>query len=101
MNDLISRQEAIDLFPNDTLEWDTNYGYVAPHFARRMIEGLSSAQPEIIRCKDCKHCRNYCRIVEDVESKYACELKDESGYPYGRFRVHEDDYCSRAERKEE
>ena len=52
MNDLISRQEAIDLFPNDALEWDTNCGYIAPHFARRMIEELPSAQPEIIRCKE-------------------------------------------------
>lgn len=52
MNDLISRQAAIDLFPNDALEWDTNCGYIAPHFARRMIEELPSAQPEIIRCKE-------------------------------------------------
>lgn len=45
MSDLISRQAAIDLFPNDALEWDTNGGYIAPHFARRMIEDLPSAQP--------------------------------------------------------
>jgi hypothetical protein len=43
-NDLISRQAAIDLFPNDALEWDTIGGYIAPHFARRMIEELPSAQ---------------------------------------------------------
>ena len=55
MNDLIGRQAAIDLFPNDALEWDTYRGYIAPHLARRMIEELPSAQPEIIRCKDCKH----------------------------------------------
>lgn len=46
MDDLISRQAAIDLFPNDILEWDTNGGYIAPHFARQMIEDLPSAQPE-------------------------------------------------------
>ena len=45
MNDLIGRQATIDLFPNDTLEWDTYFGYIAPHFARRMIEELPSAQP--------------------------------------------------------
>jgi hypothetical protein len=45
MNDLISRQAAIDLFPNDALEWDTNGGYIAPHLARQMIEELPSAQP--------------------------------------------------------
>ena len=44
--DTISRQAAIDLFPNDALEWDTKGGYIAPHLARRMIEELPSAQPE-------------------------------------------------------
>ena len=44
--DTVSRQAAIDLFPNDTLEWDTNDGYVAPHLVRRMIKELPSSQPE-------------------------------------------------------
>ena len=46
MSDLISRDAAIDLFPNDVLEWDTLDGYIAPHVARRLIEDLPSAQPE-------------------------------------------------------
>ena len=46
MNDLISRQAAINLFPNDALEWDTKGGYIAPHLARRMIEELPSSQSE-------------------------------------------------------
>ena len=54
-SDTISRQEAIDLFPNDALEWDTKGGYIAPHLARRMIEELPSAQPEIVRCHKCIH----------------------------------------------
>jgi len=54
-NDLISRQAAIDLFPNDALEWDTKDGYIAPHLARRMIEELPSAHPEVkpIDYRDC------------------------------------------------
>ena len=56
---------------------------------------------ELIRCKDCKHCLNYCRIIEDRKYDYACALKEEYWYPYGRFRVNENDFCSRAERKEE
>ena len=43
---LIDRQAAIDLFPNDVLEWDTLNGYIAPHVARRLIEYLPPAQPE-------------------------------------------------------
>ena len=46
MADLIDRQAAIDLFPDDDLEYDTKGGYVAPHLARRMICQLPSAQPE-------------------------------------------------------
>ena len=69
MNDLISRQAAIDLFPNDVLEWDTFDGYIAPHVARRLIEDLPSAQPEPEEdCDTCKHgyfgdsqCNN-CRV---------------------------------------
>lgn len=48
-DDLISRQAAIDLFPNDALEWDTKGGYVAPHIVRRMIEELPSADAVPIR----------------------------------------------------
>ena len=44
--DCISRQAAIDLFPNDALEWDTKGGYIAPHLARQMICELPSAQPD-------------------------------------------------------
>lgn len=51
---------------------------------------------ELIRCKDCKHFRQY-RVRDRVE-KFCWIL-------YGDFEesleVTEDDFCSRAERKEE
>ena len=70
------------------------------------VSGVIDAEPTVdavpvIRCKDCKHCLNYCRIIEDRKYDYACALKEEYWYPYGRFRVNENDFCSRAERKEE
>lgn len=81
MNDLIGRQAAIDLFPNDALEWDTNCGYIAPHFARRMIDELPSAQ--IIRCKDCHwHYGTLCRKTNTMF-------------------WNDDDFCSHAEREDE
>jgi len=93
MNDLISRQEAIDLFPNDALEWDTYSGYIASHFARRMIEELPSAQPEIIRCKDCKFSMSG---IDKYNERYIlCQLHERS---YGAI---DDGFCSWAERKEE
>lgn len=87
-DDLISRQAAIDLFPNDVLEWDTNFGYIAPHFARRMIEELPSAQSETEGlfewCHDCKeydrkaHC---CHRWTKVIRKTVDEIKAEQSEP--------------------
>ena len=52
VNDCISRQDAIDAL--------TEYGngravFISVGEAVIRIEQLPSAQPEIIRCKDCKH----------------------------------------------
>ena len=46
VGDMISRQMAIDLFPDDDLEYDTKGGYIAPHLARRMICELPFVQPD-------------------------------------------------------
>lgn len=56
---------------------------------------------KLIRCKDCKHCRVYCRVVEGIRTDYACDILDEHYDPYGKKRVALDDYCRWAERKEE
>lgn len=69
MGDLISRQAAIDLFPNDALEWDTKGGYVAPHIVRRMIEELPSAQ-QWIPCSE--------RLPKETE-EYLITCKDRHG----------------------
>jgi hypothetical protein len=44
--DPIDRQAVLDEFPDDHLVWDTFDGYVAPHFVRKIIKALPSAQPE-------------------------------------------------------
>lgn len=73
MNDLIDRQAAIDLFPNDALEWDTNGGYIAPHFARRMIEELPSAQPvrhaKLLNAHPYGECSN-CGYLIDIREEF-------------------------------
>lgn len=87
MSDLIDRQAAIDLFPKDALEWDTNCGYIAPHFARRMIEELPSAQPvgngrwkvsesgEMCTCSEC------CAVL-DISIGTGCYVNgDELQFP--------------------
>lgn len=58
---------------------------------RKTILGLPSAQPEIIRCKDCKHYQFADNRALGMPVKI-CEW-------FGFKDVDDDDFCSRAERK--
>lgn len=80
VNDLISRQALLE-------EYDRLH-VGEPGRARKMIEDAPSAQPEIIRCKDCIY--------------YRQEI-DMCDYPYSTAHnvVREDDFCSRAERRKQ
>lgn len=65
--------------------WD---GHTEKDVARLL--SLSSVQPEIIRCKDCKYCDS--GIDEDGKPFLKC-----LGWVYGGTQ--EDDFCSHAERR--
>ena len=84
MDDLISRQAAIDAIRASTSKYT---GFMEMEMytdddAVEAIEALPSAQPEIIRCKDCKWW--YGRVT----------LCDKHGY-----LTNADDYCSRGEKR--
>lgn len=88
MNDPIDRQAAIDALCSEC------QGRCIPcdHYPCgevKAISNLPSAQPEIIRCKDCKHSEHWYR------DKARCFLWHEEG-----IDVFEDGYCSYAERKD-
>lgn len=56
MDDLISRQAAIDAVHeefDDCIVWDES-GMTTANEVERILDSVPSAQPEIIRCKDCK-----------------------------------------------
>lgn len=57
MDDLISRQVAIDSLTEIIMNLKNVYGDMgsAVNGARECIKSLPSAEPEIIKCKDCKH----------------------------------------------
>jgi hypothetical protein len=97
--DLISRRAAIDLFPNDALEWDTKDGYVAPHLARRMIEQLPSAQPEIIRCENCAYYNWDCIDAPYGMTKMVCWCERHYDAGGENLAVNPDGYCKWAERR--
>ena len=83
MNDTISRQAAIDAvkeaYEND--EMFDGYEY--------RLQELPSAQPEIVRCKDCK----YAEYIDDVKTLWCTECGQ------GRT-VAPNDFCSYAKRRE-
>lgn len=92
-DDLISRRAAIDKVE----EWIETYnsgrgGKRERDAIKRVIsriKKLPSAEPEIIRCKDCKYA--------SPNGKYGCKA-----YHFKLYETHEmnaDDYCSRAERR--
>lgn len=93
-DDLISRQAAIEVidavFPVDPMKSEYAQGIACgAALAKTYVEQLPSAQPEIIRCKDCKDYQT------DWETRYPnmhyCATMD-SAMP-------EDGFCSYAERR--
>lgn len=87
IGDMISRQAAIDEI-KEIYEWHDNVTKerIIEHFKQ-----LPSAQPEIIRCKDCKHYQFADNRALGMPVKI-CEW-------FGFKDVDDDDFCSRAERK--
>lgn len=79
MDDLISRQMAVDAL-------GTPHGIIYPI---RTIESLPSAQPEIIRCKDCKHSEHW------YKDRQRCFLWNEDG-----VSVFDDGFCNYGELKQ-
>ena len=85
----ISRQAAIEEVRKLAISL---YGYDSTNIiscAIYRLQNIPSAQPEIIRCKDCKH--------GSPNGKYGCRV-----YHYRRYETHDmkpDDFCSYAERR--
>jgi len=88
MSDLISRQAAIEALRNRWLK-TINFDGIGEDIAEECeicLRTVPSAQPEIIRCKDCKHIR-HCG-----PSKAMCQ----------DGKIHELDwYCADGERREQ
>ena len=110
--DVISRQAAIDAM-NTRLEdikltWrgKVKKGEIAMYLDMRgVIETLPSAQPEIIRCKDCKHWRQQTNYQGAPLSFGFCESDDMWRSLYGEtyevshIDTDDDFYCGYAERR--
>ena len=85
-NELITKGAAVDAI----MERDQ---YAEPMECVEAIKGLPSAQPEIIRCRECKHYQFADNRAFGMPVKM-CEW-------FGFEDVDDDDFCSRAERRQD
>ena len=86
MDDTIYRQAAVDICNNAIDLWHGQLGEGALVAVKKGIESLPSAEPEIIRCKDCKK-----QDTDNVFRSMWC-------YEMRTF-VKPNEFCSRAERR--
>lgn len=115
MSDLISRKAAIDAL--DVLCQEHRYkipgkGETYSQYneawqdaldrAEGAIGNLLPAEPQIIRCKDCKHWIPYDWMFSEVwHSKNIADYpEDEIGCALSDMAMKANDFCSRAERRE-
>ena len=68
----------------------------------KVIDALLSAQPEIIRCKDCKHWIPYDWMFSEMwQSKNITDYpEDDIGCDCSEMAMKANDFCSRGERRE-
>lgn len=97
-DDSISRQAAIDAMD----EALTRVFVEHRDIAEKVINKISSAQPEIVRCKECKHWLPHYQLGYDEDNNeyhdYCKRLIPEEDEYYAFYR-NADDFCSRAERR--
>lgn len=97
MDDTIYRHAAIDVASNDQLiinamdSVEDGDMHKTKRAIQRLLASLPSAQPEIIRCKDCKHYQFADNRAFGMPVKM-CEW-------FGFEDVDDNDFCSRAERR--
>ena len=91
MDDLISRQQAIDLLKQMRKDGDMVPWEGKNVFAR--IRELPTIQPEIVRCKDCQYW-----------NKGSCECREHAvncqDYYVGDIETEAEYFCGYAERRE-
>ena len=109
MRDLIERQDAIDAVESDityAIVFDVNTGESKELFkegndalkkAVERLKDLPSAQPEVIRCTECKHYRDY--DSEYVENAVVVQCMADR-YPISET-IPDGWFCAGAERKDD
>lgn len=99
MDDVISRQQAIVTAVSAAIDWHklANPQYSIAYCIGAAMRQLPSAQPEIIRCTECKHYREYdskyvenAVVVQCMADRYPISETIPDGW-----------FCAGAERKDD
>ena len=92
--------ESID--SSDTGRHEHYYGTGIIAVRKEDIDAMPTIQPEIVRCKDCKHWIPYDWMFSEVwRSKNMADYpEDEMGCNWCDMAMKANDFCSRAERRE-
>ena len=86
----------------DALKEDLTRFYDNEVTARKLIDEQPTIQPEIVRCKDCKHWIPYDWMFSEVwRSKNMADYpEDEIGCNWCDMAMKANDFCSRGEKRE-
>lgn len=101
MSDLIDRHDVTDSIVE--LWAKKPFGNPALSEICECIKRVPSAQPEIIRCKDCKCWMPYDWMFSEVWQSQNMDdyPEEEIGCQYCDMSMGANDFCSRAERRDE
>lgn len=92
MDDLISRQDAIEAAKNMLKYHGQNLTEeLINYFSTNVMERIPSAQQEIIRCGECKY-------FDDRPGWQSCQA---FGKWFGEIEMYTNDFCSKAERRKD
>lgn len=101
-DDLISRQAAIDAMAELQGRASTKAELKGISKAWKRIKELQPIQPDIVRCKDCKHWIPYDWMFSEAwQSKNIADYpEDEIDCEWSEMSMKANDFCSRAEKRE-
>ena len=96
MNDLISRQAAINTVFSMCCRWNTSDSEDLKNMLMTAFQDLPSAEPEIIHCRECK----YAHLTYDGDCKQCDHWLDDDDFLLTLY-LDGDFYCGYAERKDD
>lgn len=101
MSDSIDRQAAIDAVRATLLAWSFMPEW-RDNKIIEAIEQLPPIQPDIVRCKDCKHWIPYDWMFSEMwQSKNIADYpEDDIGCDCSEMKMKANDFCSRGKRRE-